>query len=111
MKALFLGADAYAPDANGKRDETEATECTVFGMTFRCEHPMDISGLTGDQQEMLRLNRMFMVMIDGNAPALRVVGDDDEIIGLRSLLDSCGVKYNHRAGSARLWELLAEATA
>ena len=43
MKALFLGSDAYERDADGKRDETEATDCTIFGLTFHCGQPLSFS--------------------------------------------------------------------
>ena len=74
MKALFLGSDAYERDADGKRDETEATECTIFGLTFHCGQPLDISWMTDVQKDMLSQSRMFRV-IDSDTATVRLVSD------------------------------------
>ena len=121
MKVAFLGSDAYPRDADGQRDETEATECTVFGMTFTKGQPVDISGLTPEQIHTLGNSRMFRrveatspdkpiatpetVMISYTGPKI----DDGEIAMLRGQLDDLGIAYHHRAGAAKLQALLASA--
>lgn len=84
MKVRFIGSD----------DPTEDTICTVFGQDFARGEWVEVSNAK------LASNPAFEVDAD------RDDEPDPTVDEMKAELDRRGVKYHHKAGPARLKELL-----